>query len=572
MILNLDYFLERLNETRSVFVPPAMHVVTVNDLVDAVSGERAELSASDLAGMNLLQAANFLHTKFAGDTIFILRVHSMFAIVRPAFSEFPLFYRQQADRVDVWSDRRIPDIFSQAPLHFDIDYLSLAMHNWSLVSPNTGLSGVSELLSGSMLVYDGNRLYQQDLLIQSALNLDLDFEADYDKQVEQIRSLILNSIKHKIGRHLTSACIQCSGGVDSSVVAVAAKKLYPDRALPLIHCYSENDPHGDERFYFEVVARNLSWPANLVDMYDGSSNFDLTPDLLSKTVRPVKSAAALSTMATLKGLALQNNANIMLAGDGGDQLFILNNPLLYSREIIREAPDLKEKFRRANELAIMGRDTLWSVATEAWSGARADKLRQRFFGKLRFPPNQLAKIPPPGNAQVIPNGEKLAKFEISRAFQFFGMRNAELNHIPVKGYDVEERKTFVFWPLIRAALAARRTFHLKDGRDRAMERDAFREELPAEIYNRHSKGGSRDFVERYDFESLIASLRTGPLSRHGLLSERIHEIASHDVDSELAHSLVVAQGLSDWMELYEQGKENIPGNSARNTLERASAT
>ncbi|MCZ7486112.1 asparagine synthase-related protein [Rhizobium rhizogenes] len=572
MISNLDYFLESVGKTRSVSVPPHLSIIIVGDPVDPETGEAADLVASDLMGLNLLEAAEFVQSNFAGDTVFILEMASGFVIVRPAFSELPLYYRQNTDGIEIWSDRVIPDLLSRAPVGFDIGYLSLAMHNWSLVSPRTGLLGVSELLSGAMLIYDGNRPVQKDFLVQSALDLEFDAQTDYDYQVAQIRSLILNSIKHKIGSKLDRTCIQCSGGVDSSVVAVGAKFLYPAQTLPLIHCYSENDPHGDERFYFQTVANRLSWPSNLVDMYIGSSNLNLTPDLLLKTVRPVKSAAALSTMATLKGLALKNNADTMLAGDGGDQLFILNNPLLYTREIVGEASDLVEKFRRCNDLAIMGRETIWSVASEMWNGARSEGLRERFFGPLRFPHNQLARIPPPENAQVIPEGDKLKHFETSRAFQFFGMRNAELNHIPVKGYEVEERKTFVFWPLIRAALAAKRMFHLKDGRDRAMERDAFRSELPPEVYNRHSKGGSRDFVERYDFEALIANLRTGPLSRHGLLSTRINEIDAADVDSDLAHSLVVAQGLSDWMELHEQRQENFSSDSARNTLERTFTT
>lgn len=572
MISNLDYFLESAGESQLISVPPDLSIIVVGDPVDVKTGEATEVVVADLMGLNLLDAAEFVHRSFAGDTLFILAMGASFAIVRPAFSELPLYYRQNADGMEIWSDRVIPDTLLRTPVSFDIGYLSLAMHNWSLVSPRTGLSGVYELLSGATLIFDGSSPVQMDFVVQSALELEFDAESDYDNQVAQIRSLILNSIKHKIGGKLDRTCIQCSGGVDSTVVAVGAKFLYPGHTLPLIHCYSENDPHGDERFYFQTVANTLSWPTNLVDMYIGSSNSDLTPDLLLKTARPVKSAAALSTMATLKGLAQKNSANTMLAGDGGDQLFILNNPLLYTREIVGEASNIFEKFRRCNDLAIMARETIWSVASELWSGTRSERLRERFFGPLRFPQNQLARMPPPKNAQIIPEGDKLRELETSRAFQFFGMRNAELNHIPVKGYKVEERKTFVFWPLIRAALAAKRTFHLNDGRDRAMERDAFRDELPPEIYSRHSKGGSRDFVERYDFQALIKSLRTGPLSRHGLLSDRINEIEADDVDSDLAHALVVGQGISDWMELHEQHDENISSHSARNPRERAFTT
>ena len=550
MNLNAVPLFERAKHVASVRVSPTMEVTVIDDTVDAVTGEPAELSADMLLGMDLLQTVSFLHEKFAGDAVFVIQTPQAFAVVRPPFSELPVFYHAFEDRVDVWSGLKLPESLRRRPPGFDLAYLSVAMHNWSWMTPRTGLLGVFELLSGGVLVFDGRALSQQDLLAKSILKLPYARNQVYEEQVAAIRRLIFNSVRHKIGSHLDHTSVLCSGGVDSSVGAVAAAALYPDRKFPLIHCYSEDHLHGDERFYCEAVAERLGWQMATVDMNAGASRTHLSPDLLVHTARPMKSAAALSTMAALKGLAKSYGAHVLLSGDGGDQLFLLNDPMLYCREVVNEAPTPTAALRSISELASMGRMTIWDVAGEAFRSRRAARLREHYFGKLRFPKNPLAVNPVPDGTQVVPAGALLSSLGVSRAFQYFGMRNAELNNVPLNGYPVDERKTFLFWPLIREAISAKRSHHLKDGRDRAIERDAFRPELPPEVYHRFSKGGSRDLVERYDFDSLINSLQKSAVLQYGLITEQIKNIKDSQIDDDMAFALVAARGFADWMELY----------------------
>lgn len=550
MKLNTSALFSRAPHLTTMKVSPSMQLTVLGEVVDAVTGAPIEVSADALRNMDVWQAANFLHDRFAGDSAFVIQTPHAFALVRPPFSELPVFYLMRKDCVDVWSGLEVPAILQYSRPEFDLDYLSIAMHNWSWMTPRTGFRGVWELLSGAVLIFDGRNLVQRDLLAAAVLKLPRGRAVSYDEQVSSMRALILNSVRHKLGPHLDHASILCSGGVDSSVGAVAAMSLYPDRKLPLIHGYSEEHLRGDERFYFEAMAARTGWPAATVDMNEGSSRTSLSPELLVPTVRPMKSAAALSTMATLKGLAKAHGGRVMLSGDGGDQLFLLNDPMMYCREMLREVTTPAASLRAVSELASMGRKSMWQVVGEALRGARAGRLHERFFGNLRFQPNPLARKPVPKDVQVVPNGDMLSGLGISRAFQYFGMRNAELNQVPLNGYAVEERKTFVFWPLIREAMIAKRRHHLHGGRDRAIERDAFRDELPAEVYHRHSKGAGRDFAERYDLEFLIKSLQNSSVVQHGLVGEQIRDIVASKVSDDMVFALVVARGFADWMELY----------------------
>ena len=107
---------------------------------------------------------------------------------------------------------------------------------------------------------------------------------------------------------------------------------------------------------------------------------------------------------------------------------------------------MKAKVIATSELANVTRKVFWKVAGEASHAQKAAQLRERYFGKLRFPKNPRTAEPPPQNTEVVPNGSALSGLGVSRAFQYFGMRKAELNQAPIRGLAVEERKTFLFWP------------------------------------------------------------------------------------------------------------------------------
>lgn len=547
---NTDLLFARARRVTSIAVGEGVFVQVIDELVDAETGVPTGIDAAKLAGRSLRGMAAFLHDTYAGDTAFVVHAPSGFAVVRPPFSEVTVFYRESAGQVILWSGLEVPPAVEEEPAKFDLDCLSGLLLNWSWVTPATGLRGVHELLSGAILVCEGGRLQQEDLLAEAVRHLPT-AQMTYEAQVNQIRKLILASVRHKVGSNLDEISILCSGGVDSSVLAEAAATLYPGRKLPLIHCFAEDHLNGDERFYFNAIANRLGWPTSTVNMNAGLSRSDLSPHLLIRSARPTKVAAALSTVAGMYELARANGSRVVLTGDGGDQLFLLADPLLYSRDVVREAATAGAKLRAAVELSVMARTTLWRVAGEVVGRRQARRLANHFFGDGRFAANGIALRSVPTTTEVVPGGASLAGISVSRAFQFFGMRNAELNRVMLKGYEIEERKAFVFWPLIRAALAAKRSHHLWGGRDRALERDAFREELPPEIYHRVRKGAARDFVERYDYEHFVKSLRESPAVRYGLIKERIVNIDGRGIQPDTAFALIVARGISDWMELHE---------------------
>ncbi|RUT79762.1 hypothetical protein EOD14_34315, partial [Mesorhizobium sp. M7A.T.Ca.US.000.02.1.1] len=266
MKLNLAPLTSRARTVTTIAVSSRMEVVVLDDVVDARTGAPTEVSADRLRGCSTWEAALYLHENYAGDTAFIVRTPGAFAVVRAAFSEVPIYYWQRGDTLEIWSGLEAPALLVERGPQFDLEYLAGKLLNWSWMTPATGLHGVAELLSGAVLFSDGKVVRQHDLLASAVRRLEADVRTPYAVQVEAFRQLISSSIRHKAGPRPDQVSVLCSGGVDSSVVAVAAAALHPDRKLPLIHCYSVDHVNGDERFYFDTVVSKVGGIGATVDM------------------------------------------------------------------------------------------------------------------------------------------------------------------------------------------------------------------------------------------------------------------------------------------------------------------
>jgi hypothetical protein len=244
--------------------------------------------------------------------------------------------------------------------------------------------------------------------------------------------------------------------------------------------------------------------------------------------------------------------NMILTGDGGDQLFLRMLRPLVAREIVKECSSLAHAEQAISGISFRQRSTFWRVAGEVISGRSDREVRRRLFGDLRFPPSPVATHGVGPETELVPGERDLVRLSTTRAFQYFGLRNAELNRLCFAERGVEERKAFLFWPLIKAALMAKRSHHCALGRDRAIVRSAFKEELPEVVCHRAGKGCGRDVLVQFDYAAIAGRLLDGPLrNSYNLLSPRRLEEAMRGVmDHDLAFAMVRAAAVSDWMDLY----------------------
>ncbi|MFE4456282.1 hypothetical protein ACFROC_02880 [Nocardia tengchongensis] len=85
-------------------------------------------------------------------------------VVRPPFSEIPVYYRVDPDIVTWWAGTALPGDLSTTAWVLNWEYLHSSMINVTWVTPQTGFVDVFELLAGAILdCRDRNLLDRQEL-------------------------------------------------------------------------------------------------------------------------------------------------------------------------------------------------------------------------------------------------------------------------------------------------------------------------------------------------------------------------------------------------------------------------
>lgn len=325
MRLNADGLLDSVKELASIVVNGRVEITVLNDIVDAKTGEPTELEPTHFKGTSLPEIVAVLQERYAGDAAFIVRAPSGTAIVRPPFSEISIFYQVRNDVIECWAGLKLPDAVLAQRHAFNFDYLIGLMCNTSWMTRKQGCVGFRAAeWRGPLHLKGGFR--QVDFLASAVARLK-GTAVSFEDDVASFRRLISASVAHKTRRYGGGFSIECSGGLDSSVVALAAADLHRDRSLSLLNSYSETDVKGDERFFFAALAERARGVPTYVETNARSSMTDLSSELLAPTPRPCKLAATIATTAQLHEAAQAAGSRLVLTGDGGDQLFLKNAPL-----------------------------------------------------------------------------------------------------------------------------------------------------------------------------------------------------------------------------------------------------
>ncbi len=526
-------------------------IICINKPVDSASGSETEIDLSPLKGMSINAIAETLLKFYSGDIIFIITDKNRFAVVRPPFSELNVYYKKKQSTVHLWTGYHTPDHILKEPISFNLNYLSGWLTNPAWCIPDTGLTDVYELLSGSILFFDEKNLFQKDYLSEIISLLRTNLHIDFNHTTERVHELIINSTRHKINQYKESYSICCSGGLDSSVVTLAAKSIAKKWPIPLLNCYSEENQLENERYYFNLINKCVGAHTCEIKLDKLTSRTSLYPELLAPSPRPCKMSAAIGVQANIYKMAMHNGSKMILTGDGGDQLFLRLRQPFIAKELLAEGTSLKMIFSYFSYLAVLKRSSIWPILYDSFIGKSKKMYKQHLLGNMCFQESDFFNFPPPKDSIFIPDSHTLDSLATTRLFQFIGMRNAEFNHIAVRNYNIEERKVFMFWPLIKTALQTSRSFHMLNGTDRAVERHAFIKELPKEIFNRTSKGGSQNILTRYDYNFFAKSLLNSKVVKYGLINNRsLMNFIDHNSDIYDSCALIRIKALDDWMNLY----------------------
>ncbi|WP_166866291.1 asparagine synthase (glutamine-hydrolyzing) [Salinibacterium sp. ZJ70] len=239
-------------------------------------------------------------------------------LVRDPFGIKPLFYALTSDRLVFNSELagltaslgRTPRLDWQTA----VDYLQWGSYDHTSA---TFLSGVKQLRPGHLLVLDvgtgatggPERYWWPD--VQTS------FDGSYGDGVERVRSMFLESVNRNL-RSDVPLGIALSGGIDSSAIVGAVRRLEPD--LP-IQAFSFIAPGfaRSEHEWIERVATSLRATSHTVQASPEDLEHDLD-DLIQSQGEPFGSTSIYAQYRVFR-LAREHGVVVTLDGQGGDELF-----------------------------------------------------------------------------------------------------------------------------------------------------------------------------------------------------------------------------------------------------------
>lgn len=312
-----------------------------------------------------------------------------------------------------------------------------------------------------------------------------------------------------------------SGGLDSTVVLSCLAQA-PRR--PHIVCenqFSPAAPEGDERSFARMVAECAGCPLVETELRPEAAKFER---LLEMPVTSKPSAALISFQHDYMGAFIaQHAAQAVTTGQGGDQVFFRSFDGLHAADFaIRHG--LRPELLRlvANDAHLTGR-SFWSVLRAAIShgllGKPVDCSEQFMERGLFLSESALRSVPTHYvmhdwlvDAARLPPAKMLHVFGIVDLL-FFQQPNVTSHH-------VDAPLLLASQPLVETCLRIPTYTLAHGGADRAVERAAFRRDLPRQILERQSKGGTIRYFNQVLVRNLPfirELLLDGNLIREGLL-------------------------------------------------------
>jgi asparagine synthase (glutamine-hydrolysing) len=408
--------------------------------------------------------------------------------------------------------------------------LGLTNHtiNWSYVaaflctplyeSRQTGLDSVTRVVHGECICVQHSRA------ASSWCWHPVDFaEHRAQEDVEQAAHALRNTTRtciHSWAARYSQAIVLLSGGFDSSVVVTT---LAGAPARPNLTCMNYRNPHDlstDERHFARLAASHAD--ARLVE-HEQQVVFDLRERLVMPAAEsPFSNFYLFAPDYGAAHVTQQTGANVIISGEGGDQLFYQNGAGYACRDYRRRHGIRTALLRLALDAARMEGATVWDVLVSPRFRSATAQLTAG-IARYQFVSANVRESVGQCRLFVHPWFDRDSNLPPGKWWHLFCLTTAMDRNMydPIEtAQPPENLAPLVSQPLLELVLQLPTYLLLTGGRDRGLARRAFRPDLPNEIRLRRSKAATYDSAK-----VLLASnlgfvkemLMDGMLAREGIL-------------------------------------------------------
>ena len=448
------------------------------------------------------------------------KLEQTFFIARDRYGEKPLLYVYDEDKLIFASEMKT---ILQYGVDRTLDYTSLVTYlqlNY-IPAPHTIYRNVAKLLPGHYITLSNGKIslnkwyeipFDQSLAETNPIS--------YDEAKIKFISLLETSVQRRLVADVPLGSF-LSGGIDSSVITGLASRHKPD-----LHTFSigfRDEKFFDETHYARLVANHFGTRHTVFSL----TNHDLLQHLdgvLNQIDDPFADSSAINVYILSK--ETRKHATVALTGDGADELlggYNKHEALIrlldpgFQEALISLMHSLWKRLPQSRNNAITN---IFRQASRFSEGARLTP-RERYWRWAAFTGqaeafNLLAAEP----RKQFYNGEFDSRKEaILRNITDKSMNNILLtdmhfvlpNDMLVKAdsmsmaHGLEIRSPFLDHELVDFVFSLPAHFKIRKGSRKIILRDAFRDLLPTQLYNRPKKGFEVPLLKwfRKELRSLI---------------------------------------------------------------------
>lgn len=290
-----------------------------------------------------------------------------------------------------------------------------------------------------------------------------------------------------------------SGGIDSSVVVGLAS-----RHIDRLHTFSigfKDNPYFDETAYAELVAKRFKTDHTVFRL--GNDDFlEHIDDILNAIDEPFADSSLIPTYILSK--YTRKHVTVALSGDGGDEIFAGYNK--HKAEMTAMRPSSFSKS------VVKGLLPLWNVLPKSRNNKLTNTIRQlhRFAQGASLPASERywrwASILPEEDAAQLLRFDAVQNSELKK-FITQKLDGSDFNEVLLADFNLvllgdmlvktdmmsmanslEIRSPFLDQEVVDFAFGLPVEYKINDQMKKRIVQDAFREMLPAELYNRPKQG------------------------------------------------------------------------------------
>ncbi|GIV37833.1 MAG: asparagine synthetase B [Cyclobacteriaceae bacterium] len=430
------------------------------------------------------------------------RKEQTFLLARDRYGVKPLLYLHDEDKFIFASEMKA---MMQYGIDKTLDYESLYTYlqlNY-IPAPNTIFSQVKKLLPGHYMVLSGRQLTIEPYY-QIPRATTTNKPLPYEEAQEHCRQLLEEAVQRRLVADVPLGCF-LSGGIDSSIVTGLASRYKPD-----LHTFSvgfRDEPFFDETQYANLVAKHFNTRHTVFSLTNQDLYQNLN-DILNYIDEPFADSSAINVY--ILSRETRKHATVALSGDGADELLGGYN---------KHEAHFRALNRGWKENMVAALYTLWHILPKSRNNFISNRIRQmeRFSRALHHAPAerywQWAAITPAGKALKLLSDNSLNQLNLQR---FEQLKNTWLADIPENeslndilltdmklvlpndmltkvdlmsmANSLEVRNPFLDVDFVNFVSALPSGYKINRNLRKRLIKDAFRNMLPPELYNRPKKG------------------------------------------------------------------------------------